>query len=108
MVETGKKDKKITPKKAILIVAGATILLVIGFFCTKIYLDAPRDLGSNLLYVGKWDSGNIFGFDQLPSSDYFFATTMSKEDVVHHLTSAGYKYLGVGAGGPLQTIVSAG
>lgn len=38
-------------------------------------------------YLGKKDSGNIFGFDQAPSSDYYYGTDMEPEEMKDYFTA---------------------
>src|SRR4051794_18166551 len=72
-----KEGKKKPRHRAVLLTLGGIVLVVVAFFAVKAYLDAPRDLGSDLVYVGKETYGNILGFDQLPGANYFFATSMT-------------------------------
>jgi hypothetical protein len=38
----------------------------------------PRPLGDEMVYLGKEDYGNIFGFDSLPASTYYYETDMDE------------------------------
>lgn len=41
----------------------------------------PRPLGDKMVYLGKEDYRNIFGFDYLPASIYYYGTDLNIEDI---------------------------
>lgn len=91
-----KKEKK---RDIIALSIVGVIMLFVGFFSIKGFLEAPRDLGTDLAYVGKQDYGNIFGFDQLPGSTYYFATDMSESELITYINKSDQQYTGDGLGG---------
>jgi hypothetical protein len=79
-------------RRTILLILGGMVLVVATFFAIKAYIEAPRDLGPDLVYIGRENYGNILGFDQAPGSNYFFATSMTKDQLIAYITKLGYVY----------------
>lgn len=82
--------KGFTSKHRPLTVLLYLVLVLALFFVVKGWIDAPRDLGAKLIYIGKSDYGNIFGFDQYPGSTYYFATDMNTEELKTYFKKATY------------------
>lgn len=47
----------------------------------------PRPLGSEMVYLGKEDYGNIFGFDSYPYSVYYYETDMDETAMKDYFTA---------------------
>ena len=93
------ESKKIT-KKQLLLIAGLIIAGIAALLWgLKTYMDAPRDLGEDIVYIGKQDYGNIFGFDQLPGSTYYFETNMSKQHLEDYVNKTAYTFYTENGGG---------
>lgn len=87
-------------KKRLLVFGGivGVILVIYSFFMIKGIIEAPRDLGPDLVYIGKKDYGcNILDFFFLcdsPTSgyDYYFGTDMSIDQLASYFSKAHYIY----------------
>lgn len=77
--------KKLRTFQKILIIAVIIIAGVIGW---NVY-DAvrPRPLGQEMVYLGKKDYGNIFGFDSYPYSVYYFGTDLDETAMKDYFTA---------------------
>src|SRR5687768_7668991 len=69
--------------KALIIFA----VLIIGIGGWIAYDNRPRPLGDEMVYLGKEDYGNIFGFDSAPGSVYYYATDMDEEGMKDYFTA---------------------
>jgi hypothetical protein len=65
------------------------------FSAIKLYVEAPRDLGNRLEYIGKsnascewWELPLYFGFCAGPSYEYYFATDMGIEELKGYFRKA--------------------
>lgn len=79
------KIKKLRPLTKALI---AISILVIGIGGWVTYDNArPRPLGNEMVYLGKKDYGNIFGFDSKPYSVYYYGTDMDKDSFANYFSA---------------------
>jgi uncharacterized protein YpmB len=91
--------KKLSKKQKWVIAFIAVILVVLGGAVWRQYQNSqatgPHDLGANIKYISKEDSGCFpFPFSfvcvERPSSDYFFITTMTPDDIKVYFKGANY------------------
>jgi hypothetical protein len=87
--------------KVLSIVALLVVLMTVWWGVNLI----PKPLGDRMEYLGKEDYGNIFGFDSLPASIYYYGTDLSVEEIPAYFRksvvveeprlSQGKNYLGI-------------
>jgi hypothetical protein len=77
--------KRLRPLQKILIII---VILAVGIVSWNVYDTVrPRPLGEGMVYLGKEDYGNIFGFDSLPYSVYYYGTDMDEAAMSEYFTA---------------------
>ncbi len=55
----------------------------------------PRPLGNEMVYLGKEDYGNIFGFDSYPASVYYYETDMDEDTIKEYFNATALELPGL-------------
>jgi len=75
------------------IIAYLIVMVIVACVAIVGSLNAPQDLGTDLVYIGRDDYGCAIGFcDSPPTSIYFFSTNMSIVSFKNLIVKLGYVY----------------